>query len=265
MKSQRYVSNELTHFVGRDDTKPEEKFARFKTIIETGNLQAGYLYPWDTTAEDRADLEEKAPHFLRQKPGETREGPMWGSKPGSLMAGTLLGGTALCFCDIPVDDLAIHMSRYGHFGLSFRKSFLAERGATPVFYVAQDAIVGGKDLEAGKPLGSVLDEIARDLAILSDSLRGNDPLPGSTTKPIFVLSQLYQRVLCLIQGFDADMDAREEKNCYMEREWRMLRSLHFGLDDVYRVVLPESFAMQFREAFPKYSGQVTFAENATEP
>ncbi|MCH7592867.1 MAG: hypothetical protein IH989_08825, partial [Planctomycetes bacterium] len=239
MEQQRYVSNELTHFVGRDDTSPEAKFARLKKIIETGNLQAAYLYPWHTPPEKRAKAEEKAPHFLRQKLGETREGPSWGpntgGSSGSLMGGTLLGGTALCFCDIPVADLAIHMSRYGHFGLSFRKSFLAGRGATPVFYVAKDAIVGGKDLEAGKPLGSVLDEVARDLAVLLDSLQGNDPLPGSTTKPLFVLIELNRRVLGLIQGFDAAMDARDEQNCYMEREWRMLRSLHFELDDVYRV------------------------------
>ena len=30
----------------------------------------------------------------------------------------------ICFCDIPLEDLGIHMQKYSRFGLSFRKPFL---------------------------------------------------------------------------------------------------------------------------------------------
>jgi hypothetical protein len=47
----------------------------------------------------------------------------------------------VCFCDIPDTDLAIHVQKYSKFGLAFKKEFLIERGACPVFYVANEAPV----------------------------------------------------------------------------------------------------------------------------
>jgi Putative abortive phage resistance protein AbiGi, antitoxin len=45
----------------------------------------------------------------------------------------------ICFCDIPVTDLAIHMTKYSRFGLSFLKPFLVRKGANPVLYVANNS------------------------------------------------------------------------------------------------------------------------------
>jgi hypothetical protein len=47
----------------------------------------------------------------------------------------------VCFCDIPDTDLAIHVRKYSRFGLAFKKDFLIERGACPVFYVANESPV----------------------------------------------------------------------------------------------------------------------------
>ena len=44
----------------------------------------------------------------------------------------------VCFCDIPVDDLDIHMEKYGQFGIAFQKEFLLDQGALPVVYVPAD-------------------------------------------------------------------------------------------------------------------------------
>jgi Putative abortive phage resistance protein AbiGi, antitoxin len=44
----------------------------------------------------------------------------------------------VCFCDIPVADLALHARKSSPFGLAFRKSLLLEKGASPVFYVASN-------------------------------------------------------------------------------------------------------------------------------
>src|SRR5689334_24442201 len=47
----------------------------------------------------------------------------------------------VCFCDIPVEDLPLHMKKYSQFGLAFSKGFLIGKGATPVFYVSETSLV----------------------------------------------------------------------------------------------------------------------------
>lgn len=43
----------------------------------------------------------------------------------------------VCFCDIPVGDLAFHARKYSKFGIAFTKAFLLNQGANPVFYIAE--------------------------------------------------------------------------------------------------------------------------------
>ena len=47
----------------------------------------------------------------------------------------------VCFCDIPSSDLAIHVHKYSKFGLAFKKEFSIDKGACPVFYVANESPV----------------------------------------------------------------------------------------------------------------------------
>ena len=56
----------------------------------------------------------------------------------------------MCFCDIPVGDLGLHMRKYSPFGLAFKKDFFAEQGALPVFYVP----------EAGRPAVTLKENLA---------------------------------------------------------------------------------------------------------
>lgn len=70
---------------------------------------------------------------------------------------------------------------------------------------------------------------------------------------------LNSHVFPLIKPFCEDLDDDDPDNFYMEREWRLKGELEFQLADVRRVVLPESFAERFREDFPRFFGQVTFA------
>jgi hypothetical protein len=53
----------------------------------------------------------------------------------------LINPDMVCFCDIPIGDLGIHIKKYGQFGLAFKKSFLIERGANPVLYVERNSAV----------------------------------------------------------------------------------------------------------------------------
>lgn len=45
------------------------------------------------------------------------------------------------------------------------------------------------------------------------------------------------------------------RNSYMEREWRTRTSIHCSVNDVYRVILPESYKDRFRREYPDYSGE----------
>jgi hypothetical protein len=98
---QRYVSNELTHFVGRAvrDT-PEKCYEILRTILTTGRL----THP---------------PHRLGEDSGLAYHENLWFSKNDKYRA------QVICFCDIPVEDFHIHMQKYSRFGLSFGKDYLA--------------------------------------------------------------------------------------------------------------------------------------------
>jgi hypothetical protein len=37
----------------------------------------------------------------------------------------------VCFCDIPFEDLSIHVKKYSFTGLSFTKDFVASKGGCP--------------------------------------------------------------------------------------------------------------------------------------
>src|SRR5579872_3568077 len=51
------------------------------------------------------------------------------------------GFRPVCFCDIPEGEFKRHTDVYGRFGLAFKKEFLVEKGANPVFYVAKGSLV----------------------------------------------------------------------------------------------------------------------------
>jgi hypothetical protein len=60
--------------------------------------------------------------------------------------------------------------------------------------------------------------------------------------------------------FDSTKDEQHDEHFYMEREWRVMGTVPFTLDDVIRIILPPSFAKRFRQDFPKYCAQLTFSE-----
>jgi hypothetical protein len=128
-----YVSDELTHFVGRslpDDT------ARFKLLCEI--IRSGVLLdPGHRNRRDRIFL--AAAH--NPTTGET-DAVEYSSTPNvrhdlsaRLSQNQLVQFEIVCFCDIPIDQLAVHCKKYSFFGIAFSKSFLIEKGAAPVMYV----------------------------------------------------------------------------------------------------------------------------------
>jgi hypothetical protein len=82
-----YVSEELTHFVGRHLVSEDDKFRLLVRILQTGWLQAG-------------DRRKFSPGFILKADSSK-----------NLTANDAVEVPVVCFCDIPRDDLAIHMEK----------------------------------------------------------------------------------------------------------------------------------------------------------
>lgn len=252
---QRYISKELTHFVGRK--LPEE--VQYLKLVEI--LKSRWLThpPHNPNISGNLQVNTKA----------------------RISANEMYVPQVICFCDIPVDDLSIHINKYSRFGISFPKSFLVQRGANPVFYIAKNSVVpilsnSFKNLKYSNAtdIESLFDTVSRaehfdrimkeyhDLFNLFEELiqqRQSTPGVSGDLKRLFDLQRFLDRhIFSFLKVFDDAKSDESEENFYMEREWRMLGNLRFGLDDVYRIIVPKEYASRLREDVPKYVGQITF-------
>jgi hypothetical protein len=192
----------------------------------------------------------------------------------------------ICFCDIPVDDLAIHVKKYGPFGIAFQKAFLVERGANPVFYVASlsrirnlstadliadimrdpfnvdhDKLLESLDqtVERAAAYDRAVPEWHRMVDILRNLLMQTQARPGvpPEVQKLHDLTLFMDfQVLSFIKFFDPRLDDSHNENFYMEREWRVVGNVQFNLSDVSRVLLPQKFGHRLRADVPEYAGQV---------
>jgi hypothetical protein len=295
MGLQRYVSTELTHFLGKDLENDDARYALLVKIILGGWLTHP---PHDPTAP----FDE---HFEAEKP---------------ISADGLAVRGIVCFCDIPIHDYKIHMTKYSHFGLSFAKSHLVKRGASPVYYVANDSLVLGPVLMTKSPQlerrlrqAAEAGELQRDLYfdnmamsminvmsallyLVGDHKTLDTPSQWSqheletnmkiSLKHLFSLDDgeydrlysllrgkveaipglkafshfLFFHLLGFVKGFDSNLQEDDPNNYYMEREWRVLGNMPFARKDVQRVIFPRAYAERFRQDVPDYFGQIQFAD-----
>jgi hypothetical protein len=246
---QRYVSKELMHFVGRGKEEDEQYDILVNKIIKPGML----MHP---------------PHDPTEKSGyEIRFESL-------ISENELCNPRMICFCDIPEDDLSLHMGKYSRFGLSFLKSFLIPKGANPVHYIAHNSTV--ENLFCGKLKRAVfydqrLKEYIRALHNLFNEFLPKDrngKMPASITTENAPLSMYFQtlsnfievEVLSFVKFFDDTKKEDDPENYYMEREWRMLTHLSFSIDDVYRVILPSIYVDRFRNDVPEFNGNLNIAD-----
>lgn len=181
----------------------------------------------------------------------------------------------VCFCDIPVTDLSLHMNKYSRFGLSFLKPFLISKGANPVLYVANNSpalTFGQFGPEWVTPRRSYFEECVRLYTKLSwvllweeDPSPFRDSEPGKPTEEQRILVKLdnflQNYLFSFLKYFDDTSAEEDETNVYMEREWRVLGDVNFSLADVHRVFMPERYAERFRADLPGYSKQLTFSDS----
>lgn len=270
MTSQRYVSHELTHFVGRGLRTDEERFALLRKILETGLLKV----------PGKSDVfTEVTKSGVATKVMQTMEI----AYNKVLSSNEKYQSSVICFADIPVPDLALHMKKYSKFGISFSKPFLVAKGANPVFYVSSQTVTSIlHPLYRNPEKHPLLMERARRAKnrgawsnmTLSDLFDAAEqeyverarlrevPTPGVETPPLESLGAqaLATHLFPFMKFFDSDLDPDHDENYYMEREWRVVGPVQFRIGDIERVILPRPFASRLRLDFPKFEGQTTFAD-----
>jgi Putative abortive phage resistance protein AbiGi, antitoxin len=212
MAYQTYTSNELTHFVGRRCGSDDERYQWLAAILRGEKLRAGGIAG---VGEDHGMLLS-----------------VTGNK--KISDETAIQGQVVCFCDIPVASLELHMRKYSRFGVAFSKSFLVTKGANPVFYVVRDAVLpgiivvpngsGSLEPKEGITRAELLDHIHEEAMALSaknyDLMVGidNPDLQRLAFRAENLRNLLYQVALAFVKPFDSTEPEESDNNYYMERE-----------------------------------------------
>lgn len=240
VSSQRYISKELTHFVGRG-LPADEQYQRLVKILTTGQL----LHP---------PLNPNISGNLVVYTGE------------SICENKMYNPEVVCFCDIPLADLNLHMKKYSNFGLSFPKQFLIEKGANPVFYIVKESLIGDP-LIGYTPKGQYFDHMIKEYHSLLELIeklileyRNTPGVPPDLHRLTELRRFLDFQMFSYLKCFDASRPDEDPDNYYMEREWRVIGNVIFKLSDVQRVVLPKEYAEKFHKDLPTYVGEIYFPE-----
>lgn len=270
-----YTSNLLCHFVGRSKENDDERFELLITIIRSCRLIANV----------------NAPNNLETSFFTGYECDRLGEVFGRC--------DCVCFCDIPNDALAIHTKKYSRFGLGFRKTFIAQKGAHPVMYVPinypiieigdsnirENITVSPKEpnkyfpyilsksmstiisLEINLFLGNHLFNSENSDTNMMLSLLDRDVVSALSTNSfhpiVFSILKGISSQFAYVKLYDVSLPDDHPDNYYMEREWRCLKNVNFSLSDIHTIYLPNrSYQERFRQEFPEYTGKFYIFEDA---
>jgi hypothetical protein len=252
---QRYVSKELTHFVGRNlresiMDEEEREDAQYKILLKI--IQEKCI--------------SREPHSCRLLEKGLKYSPARGYSVHTrnrFSNNSRYVPNMVCFCDIPIGDLSIHISKYSPFGLSLKKSYLIERGVNPILYIEKNSAISYRRKEIGSKDSTRSEYFDEFVSIYEKycqmpliQLRETNP---PETECIDIGRFLFD-LLCYVKFFDSSKLDNDEENYYMEREWRTPYDVHFEINDIYRIILPKDFSGRFRKNVPEYTGQITFSE-----
>lgn len=105
----------------------------------------------------------------------------------------------VCFCDIPLSQIADHTSKYGNYAIGIKKDWAIKQGVTPVLYVHENSLISNTIISEMRELG-----------------KKKAPEEDITAKVM-----KYIDTICLMkryQGFDDRL--KRDIRYYDEREWR---------------------------------------------
>ena len=235
-----YTSENLFHFVGW--ARPTDHEANFETLGKVLESRRIAHSPFD---------------------GPSRTQTEWNGE-GKLAHETLVKGTVTCYADIPTEALGVHLSKYGRFGLGFRRALLIQHGARPVLYVPTDK----RDWAGmyGRSLLGDIEAAARGLRAWRDKriAAGDRPrsrsvgaIPEDEAAVLETALNVFQKdILAFVKPFDAELAVEHPSNFYMEREWRKYGHLEFSLSDITHLWVAEGYVDRARKRWPELSDRI---------
>jgi Putative abortive phage resistance protein AbiGi, antitoxin len=235
-----YTSDELSHFVGfRHPLDHEENYKLLLTVLASGWVshpphEAGWGTVSYTLNPDQSLLSEK-----------------------------LVVPTVTYFCDIPTDKLALHVSKYGLFGIAFSRNVLVKYGARPVTYVP----FGRSD--TGSPNGSVMlndiesvyrsfqKHLSDDIEDVACESRKLGELCSTREGTIAAVKGMFEKdFLAFLKPFDADASLEASENFYLEREWRKYGNMKADETTIRTVFVAEGFEDRLGQHLPSLADRI---------
>lgn len=261
--TQRYVSSELLHFVGRGMNE-DDQFGLFLKILNEG---------WITHPPHNPNI----------------SGNLSVNTSSAISRNEMYSPEITCFADIPLQDISLHMGKYSMIGMSFSKNFIADAGGVPVHYLSTESRVRrSKNLTSDEihtivknhggdrlidymyetvPKGVYFDDMLREyhelFRLFKEMERKQSTAPGVSdlSKRINELQRFFNfHVFSYFKFFDHRKSDDDPDNYYFEREWRIVGNLKFDLSEVKTVLFPSKYSSEFRKRFPLYEGQVVFTD-----
>jgi len=256
---QRYVSPHLTHFVGRGK-EPEKQYALLVAILRSGWL----THP---------------PH------NPAISGNLTVNSAALLSRNEMYAPEVVCFCDIPLRDVGIHVRKYGRFGLAFPRSFIVRVGGAPVRYIPLPSrirvlsdrpplqlverirehgpLAALDEVTMGDHFDKMLREYHELIGLAEKMVREKERLPGvqGDFKRFVNLERFLDfHVFSFVKFFDPDLPDDHRDNYYMEREWRVVGNVPFTVPDLAAVLVPRDYVERLRADFPDLHEKVRVIE-----
>jgi hypothetical protein len=257
MAEQRYISQYLTHFVGRGK-KEAEQYELLKTILKERKLK-----PSDNG--EPVDNPNSISYGIKQPIGTNVD------------FNDLFFSMPVCLTDIPLGDLPLHIEQYSPFGMSFKKEYLLQYGVRPINYIPRNGSIFNNfsgTRETFNPVQMEYTEFFKMFYKLYDiygkpDISGNANADAENFIPSYKeINKLTKKVLHFVlvhlllycKYWDYNSKSSPNEDFYLEREWRGLNVIPFELTEVKRIFIPSSCQSQFASDFPDYSGQVIFPD-----
>lgn len=227
-ETQKYISDTLYHFVGRSADTDDKQYEILKNILASGQL--------------KFDPDGKFPNAVK-----TFDINSFHSQ------GEISRIPAICFSDIPIDSISIHIQKYSKFGIGFDKQTLCNKGIRPVWYIPKNsysAIATSENIGTRFPeellkilraTSLIIDELTKDTDIADppNKLTEDKDLQKSLellhNGHFFILAEL----AWFFKFYDSNLSDNHLDNYYFEREWRKVNgNLSFSFKDINCIVLP---------------------------
>jgi len=247
MHLQRYVSQLLTHFVGRNVKPDEDQYQLLLRILKSG---------WLLSSAMANEKPESLPNRVKQTSF---------SYPLDISSSDLNSvfiSDVVCFADIPLADLHLHMQKYSLFGISFKKEFLIKKGASPVFYISSDSIdMSEREANLDTVFRNELQNYLKLSTDFQNSVSGLGRQFTSSETSQFKFQMFFlKHFLCFLKFWKSSKDDLDPDNYYLEREWRIFGGFNFTLDDVERIIIPRQFSKTLKTNIPDFNNEVVFSD-----